>query len=52
MQLDLEAGKRLEIDAMSGAVLRLGAAKNVPTPVHQTIYVALKMEDEKVKRGA
>ena len=52
MQLDLEAGKRLEIDAMSGAVVRLGAAQNVPTPVHQTIYVALKMEDEKVKRGA
>jgi 2-dehydropantoate 2-reductase len=49
MQLDLEAGKRLEIDAMSGAVMRLGAAKNVPTPVHQTIYVALKMEDERAK---
>lgn len=49
MQLDLEAGKRLEIDAMSGAIVRLGAAKNVPTPVHQTIYVALKMEDERVK---
>ncbi len=42
MQLDLEAGKRLEIDALSGAVVRLGAEKNVPTPVHQTIYVALK----------
>jgi 2-dehydropantoate 2-reductase len=50
MQLDLEAGKRLEIDAMSGAIVRLGAAKNVPTPVHQTIFVALKMEDERVKR--
>jgi 2-dehydropantoate 2-reductase len=49
MQLDVEAGKRLEIDAMSGAVVRLGAAKNVPTPVHQTIYIALKMEDERVK---
>jgi len=49
MQLDVEAGKRLEIDAMSGAVVRLGAAKNVPAPVHQTIYVALKMEDERVK---
>ena len=45
MQLDLEAGKRLEIDAMSGAIMRLGASKNVPTPVHQTIYVALKQED-------
>lgn len=49
MQLDLETGKRLEIDAMSGAVVRFGAAKGVPTPVHQAIYVALKMEDERVK---
>ncbi len=49
MQLDLEQGKRLEIDAMSGAIARLGAAKGVPTPVHQTIYVALKMEDERAK---
>lgn len=52
MQLDLEAGKRLEIDAMSGAVVRLGAAKNIATPVHQTIYVALKMEDERVKNSS
>ena len=49
MQLDLEQGKRLEIDAMNGAVVRLGAEKNVPTPVHQTIYVALKMADEQTK---
>jgi len=52
MQLDLEAGKRLEIDALSGAIVRLGAEKNVPTPVHHTIYVALKMEDERVKANS
>jgi 2-dehydropantoate 2-reductase len=49
MQLDLEQGKRLEIDALSGTVVRLGAAKSIPTPVHQTIYVALKMEEERIK---
>ncbi len=49
MQLDVEQGKRLEIDALSGAVVRLGAAKGIATPVHQTIYVALKMEDERRK---
>ncbi len=49
MQLDLEQGKRLEIDAMSGAVVRLGAAKSISTPVHQTIYVGLKMMDENVR---
>ncbi len=50
MQLDLEAGKRLEIDALSGAVVRLGAEKNVPTPVHQTIYVGLKAYTRQVDR--
>ena len=45
MLLDVEQGKRLEIDALSGAVVRLGAAKDIATPVHQTIYVGLKMED-------
>lgn len=49
MQLDLEQGKRLEIDALSGAVVRLGHAKGIATPVHQTIYAALKMADEQVK---
>jgi 2-dehydropantoate 2-reductase len=49
MQLDVEQGKRLEIDALSGAVVRLGAATGIKTPVHQTIYVGLKMEDERRK---
>ena len=47
MQLDMEQGKRLEIDALNGAVVRLAAAKGLATPVHQTIYVALKMEDQR-----
>ncbi len=49
MHKDLLNGKRLEIDALSGAIVRLGAAKRIPTPVHQTIYMALKMEDERAK---
>ncbi len=47
MHRDLLNGRRLEIDALSGAVVRLGDAKNVKTPVHHTIYVALKIEDER-----
>lgn len=50
VQLDLERGRRIEIDALSGAVVRLGASKGIPTPVHRTIYAALKMEDERAKR--
>ena len=49
MQLDVEQNKRLEIDALSGAVVRLGAAKGLRVPVHLTIYAALKMEDERRK---
>lgn len=52
MQLDLEQGKRLEIDALSGAVVRLGHDKEIATPVHQTIYAGLKMEDERAKARA
>jgi len=42
MQHDLEAGNRLELPWLSGAVARLGRAHGVPTPVHDTIYAALK----------
>ncbi|GMG82557.1 2-dehydropantoate 2-reductase [Paralimibaculum aggregatum] len=38
---DLEAGKALEIDWLSGAVARLGAAAGVPAPRHETIAALL-----------
>ena len=39
---DLEAGKRLEVAYLSGTISRMGAESGVPTPVHSTIYAALK----------
>lgn len=39
---DLELGNRLEVEFLSGAVARLGDQHGVPTPVHRTIYAALK----------
>jgi 2-dehydropantoate 2-reductase len=39
---DLNAGKRMEVDYFSGAVARLGRQCRVPTPVHDTLYAALK----------
>lgn len=39
---DLERGNRLEVEFLSGAVARLGAEHGVDTPVHRTIYAALK----------
>jgi 2-dehydropantoate 2-reductase len=42
MLADLEAGRRLELEAMSGTVVRYGRQAGVPTPVHGVIYAALK----------
>lgn len=39
---DLERGNRLEAPWLSGAVARMGVAAGVPTPVHATLYAAVK----------
>jgi len=41
LQRDLAAGRRSELDAWNGAVVRLGAAAGVPTPLHRFMYGAL-----------
>ncbi len=41
MQRDLIAGGPSELEAQSGAVVRLGRTLNFPTPVHEFIYSAL-----------
>jgi 2-dehydropantoate 2-reductase len=38
---DLEAGRRLELPWLSGAVVRMGREAGVPTPIHQFIETAL-----------
>ena len=40
--VDLERGRRLELDGLSGAIVRLGRELGEPTPVHATVYAALK----------
>ncbi|MDO9459817.1 MAG: 2-dehydropantoate 2-reductase [Alphaproteobacteria bacterium] len=39
---DLEHGRRLEVDWLSGGVVRLGEKAGVSTPVHRVIHAALK----------
>jgi 2-dehydropantoate 2-reductase len=51
MQKDVERGNRLEIDALSGAIVRLGKQHGIATPIHQTIYVGLKPVDEQNRRA-
>jgi 2-dehydropantoate 2-reductase len=41
LQRDIAAGKRSELDAWTGAVVRLGARLRVPTPTHSFLYAAL-----------
>lgn len=43
MQLDIDAGRPLELESLSGTVVRLGAACGVPTPVHDVAYRALSL---------
>ena len=43
MARDLQDGRRLEVDALSGAVVRRGLTHGIPTPVHQTIAACLSL---------
>ncbi|HYM31763.1 MAG TPA: 2-dehydropantoate 2-reductase [Candidatus Cybelea sp.] len=40
---DLDRGNRIEIEGLSGTVVRLGREAGVPTPAHSAIYAALKL---------
>ena len=42
MAYDLEAGRRLELEALNGTVVRLGRECGAPTPWNAPIYAALK----------
>jgi 2-dehydropantoate 2-reductase len=42
MLFDLENGRRIELEGLSGAVVRLGQQLGIDTPVHRVAYGALK----------
>ncbi len=46
MEQDLARGGRLELDWLGGTVVRLGAEAGVATPIHRTLYAALKAYKE------
>jgi 2-dehydropantoate 2-reductase len=45
MQRDAASGRRLEHDALSGAVVRAGRAAGVATPAHEFFWTCLKVVD-------
>jgi 2-dehydropantoate 2-reductase len=48
MRQDLEAGRRTEVDAIGGAIVRAGARTGVPTPVNARLVAAIH-EAEKAR---
>jgi 2-dehydropantoate 2-reductase len=42
MRLDLDAGRKLELDGLSGEVARLGQLHGIATPLHQMAFDMLK----------
>ena len=42
MYYDLDDGKRLELEALNGTVVRLGRELGIATPLNFAIYAALK----------
>jgi 2-dehydropantoate 2-reductase len=41
--IDLQQGKRIEVESLHGTVVRRGAALGVPTPIMSTLYAVLKL---------
>lgn len=50
MQRDIMDGRRSELDAWNGAVVRLGREAGVDTPVHATIYASLLPQELQARR--
>ena len=40
--IDLQQGKRIEVEALQGSVVRRGASVGVPTPIMSALYAVLK----------
>jgi 2-dehydropantoate 2-reductase len=40
--IDLQQGKRIEVEALQGSVVRRGRRAGVPTPIHAALYAVLK----------
>jgi 2-dehydropantoate 2-reductase len=56
MLRDLERGGELEVEALNGAIVRLGRQLGVPTPANQAVYAALRFaqptkDDERTSAG-
>ena len=51
MHTDLELGRPLELEALNGAVVRMGVQVGVPTPINNFIYATLVVHIDGAKAG-
>jgi 2-dehydropantoate 2-reductase len=47
MLQDLERGRRTEIDAINGSIVREGKRLGIPTPVNEVMVALVKIQEEK-----
>jgi 2-dehydropantoate 2-reductase len=52
MLQDLKAGRRTEIDAISGAIAEAARRKGLVVPVTETMWRLIKLEDAKITRSS
>lgn len=51
MQRDIQEGRPSELEYQNGAIVRLGRAAGVPTPVNEFLYGALLPQERRARRG-
>lgn len=49
MQRDIIAGRPSELDAIVGAVVRMGLQNGAPTPVMETLHAALQLQEQQAR---
>lgn len=52
LERDLSTGRRLEVEALSGTIVRLGERHGIATPVHRCVRAALSLVDERRRTDA
>jgi 2-dehydropantoate 2-reductase len=52
LQRDIADARPSELDALSGAVVRLGTARGVDTPLHAYLYASLLPQEQHARRAA
>lgn len=50
LQRDIADGRPSELDAWTGAVVRLGSASGIPTPVNDLLYEVLSLREARTER--